>query len=137
MAERRLWAAMSKADQRHSIQVARRVAAALGSDITRPVLAAALLHDVGKTTSRLGTFGRVLATVAIAAVGRTRAESWKRGFRRQIALYSRHPEVGADLLASVGSDALTIAWTREHHLPEAAWSVPVEIGRALRTADQG
>jgi hypothetical protein len=31
---------------------------------------------------------------------------------------------------------LTIAWAREHHSLEAAWIVPVAVGRALRAADQ-
>src|SRR5690606_18174826 len=43
-----LWRAMSNPDQRHAVRVARRVEAALGPDAPRPVMAAALLHDVGK-----------------------------------------------------------------------------------------
>ena len=31
--------------------------------------------------------------------------------------YLRHPELGADLLELAGSDPLTVAWAREHHLP--------------------
>lgn len=135
--ERELWVSMSNVDRRHGVAVARRVVAALGPKVTRPVLAAALLHDVGKTTAGLGTFGRVVATLAIAAAGRRRAETWNKGFRRRIALYSRHTELGADLLAVAESDPLTVAWAREHHRPEEACSVPVEIGRVLRDADEG
>jgi hypothetical protein len=134
--ERELWFAMSEADRRHGVAVAKRVAAALGPQVTRPVVAAALLHDVGKTVSGLGTSGRVLATLAIAVAGRTRAESWNRGLRRRIALYSRHPELGADLLAGAGSDPLPIAWAREDHRPEEAWSIPEDIARVLHAADQ-
>jgi hypothetical protein len=134
--ERELWASMSNADRRHGVAVARRVVAALGPQVTRPALAAALLHDVGKTTAGLGTFGRVVATLAIAAAGRRRAETWNKGFRRRIALYSRHAELGADLLAVAESDPLTIAWAREHHRPTTAWTVPVEIGSVLRDADE-
>ena len=101
-----------------------------------PVLAAALLHDVGKTVSRFGLLGRVVATVIIATVGRARAATWTRGFKRRVALYARHPELGAEMLARTGSDPLTIAWAREHHSPETAWTVPVEVGRVLRAADQ-
>ena len=72
----------------------------------------------------------------IAIVGRARAATWTRGFKRQVALYARHPELGADMLARTGSDPLTIAWAREHHSPETAWTVPVEVGRVLRAADQ-
>ncbi|MGH9111993.1 MAG: hypothetical protein ACRDZN_06830, partial [Acidimicrobiales bacterium] len=43
-----LWRGMCAADRRHAVGVARRVDTALGARATRPVLAAALLHDVGK-----------------------------------------------------------------------------------------
>ena len=52
--ERALWARMSRADRRHAHAVARRVERSLGHEATRPVVAAALLHDVGKTDSGLG-----------------------------------------------------------------------------------
>ena len=41
----------------------------------------------------------------------------------------------ADLLRLADSDDLVTAWSREHHLPEAEWTVPVELGQVLRTAD--
>jgi len=101
------------------------------------VVAAALLHDAGKVVSRLGTFGRVVATLAAACAGRERAASWSEGsgFPRRLGLYLRHPELGADLLDEAGSSPLTVAWAREHHLPEDRWTVPVAVGRALKTAD--
>ncbi len=135
--ERALWATMSDADRRHAVAVARRVAAQLGPEATRPVLAAALLHDVGKAASALGTFGRVAATLVIAAAGRPRASGWTGGPARRVGLYARHAEVGADMLERAGSDPLTCAWAREHHRPEDAWSVPPKLGRALRDADEG
>ena len=128
---------MSDSDRRHAISVARRVLAALGSRADRPVLAAALLHDMGKTACGLGTLGRVVATLA-GLVARDRAQAWSSatGIKRRIAIYLSHPELGADQLAQAGSDPLTVAWAREHHLSEGAWSVPIEVGRALRAADQ-
>ena len=135
--EQVLWALMSDSDRRHAISVARRVLAALGSRADRPVLAAALLHDMGKTACGLGTLGRVVATLA-GLVARDRAQAWSsgRGIKRRIALYLSHPELGAGQLAEAGSDPLTVAWAGEHHLSEDAWSVPIEVGRALRAADQ-
>jgi hypothetical protein len=59
-----LWRSMSRTDRRHAAGVARRVEVALGNEAARPVLAAALLHDVGKTEANLGTYGRVIATVS-------------------------------------------------------------------------
>jgi hypothetical protein len=136
-AEREIWAKMSRADRRHAAQVARRVQRALGDEATRPVLAAALLHDCGKTVSGLGTYGRVIATLSVAMAGRDHAMAWSetRGFTRRVGLYAEHPRLGADLLGMAGSAPLTVAWTAEHHLPVEEWTVPRHIGEALKAAD--
>lgn len=135
--EQALWARMSRADRRHAAAVARRVERALGHEATTPVLAAALLHDVGKLDAGLGTYGRVVATLAARAAGTDAARAWTRarGFTRRVGLYVRHPDVGADMLALAGSDPLTVAWTREHHLPPDQWTVAPRIATALKDAD--
>ncbi len=135
--ERVLWSGMPGPDRRHSAAVARRVATALGDDASRPVMAAALLHDVGKTTVGLRTPGRVIATVAAGAAGRERAGRWadRSGYRGRLGRYLRHDEIGATLLAGVGSDPLTIAWTREHHRPASSWTVPAAVAHVLKAAD--
>jgi hypothetical protein len=131
--ERALWEQLPRADQKHAAGVARLVAAELGDDATRPVLAAALLHDVGKVDAHLGTTGRVAATL----IGRRRGGRWaaERGWRGRIGRYLHHDAIGADLLVAAGSDPLTAAWARDHHRDEPQWSVPIEIGRVLRDAD--
>lgn len=136
-AEVEVWAVLSNPDRRHAIGVARRTVAALGGAADRPVVAAALLHDVGKADARLGTYGRVVATVAGRVAGRDMAPIWstKRGFTRRVGLYLRHDDLGADRLALAGSDPLTVAWAREHHLPPAEWSVPAAVGQVLKAAD--
>jgi hypothetical protein len=135
--ELKLWQRMSRADRRHAVGVARRVESALGHEATKPVLAAALLHDVGKVTAGLGTYGRVIATIAGAAAGHTMAAAWTegKGFTRKVGLYLRHPALGADMLALAGSDPLTVTWTREHHLPEDQWTLAPTIATALKAAD--
>lgn len=135
--ERTVWARMSRVDRRHAAGVARRAALTLGDRATTEVVAAGLLHDVGKVVSGLGTLGRVGATVAAAVAGRERAEPWSqgRGLTRRTGEYLRHPELGAELLAAAGSSPLTVAWAREHHLPERRWTVPAEVGHALKAAD--
>jgi hypothetical protein len=132
-----LWRRMYGPDRRHSVQVARDVERRLGHEATRPVLAAALLHDVGKLDSGLRTFGRVVATLTIRLAGRTEVLRWQRarGLHRRIALYARHPELGAQMLTLAGSDALTVAWTREHHRPPDEWTVPTEIATVLDACD--
>ena len=108
-----------------------------GINVTTPVLAAALLHDVGKVTAGLGTYGRVVATLAGAAAGRSMADAWTegKGFTRRVGLYLRHGALGADMLAMAGSDPLTVTWAREHHLPEEEWTLPKDIAHALKAAD--
>ena len=68
-------------DQRHAIGVARDVQARLAgteyADDPRWI-SAALLHDIGKLDSRLGVYGRVVATVSGALAGREHAEVWRR-----------------------------------------------------------
>ena len=121
-----LWRRMSGADRRHSVVVARRVESVLGGpegpdlaaaagDGGTPLLAAALLHDVGKVRSGLGTFGRVAATVLGAAVpGRARGWSGRGGLRGRVGPYPRRPAEGAALLYEAGGDPRTGAWALEH-----------------------
>lgn len=135
--EQEIWRSMSRADRRHAAGVARRVERALGHEATRPVLAAALLHDCGKTVAGLGTYGRVIATLSAKVAGAEQAVAWRetRGFTRRVGLYVLHPELGADLLGMAGSAPLTVAWAAEHHLPPERWTVPTAIGTALKEAD--
>lgn len=136
-AQRDLWRAMGRADRRHACAVARRVQQALGDGVGTPVLVAALLHDVGKLDARLGTYGRVVATVSAAVAGRGMARSWSasKGFNRRVGLYLRHDELGADRLRLAGSDPLVVAWAAEHHRPEAEWTIDTALGRVLKAAD--
>ena len=132
-----LWRRMSAADRRHAVVVARRVDATLGPAASRAVLAAALLHDVGKIESGFGPVRRAAATVAGMVGGHAAAQRWRRrrGPVGRVGRYLCHDEIGAGMLAEAGSDALTIAWAREHHLPPERWTVAAEVGTALKAAD--
>jgi hypothetical protein len=138
--ELELWDEMSGADRRHAIGVAKRVNGSLrekGVGPGRAVLAAALLHDVGKIESGLGTFGRTGATVVAALIGRRRLATWSNrpGWRGRYGRYVLHPDLGGLLLAGAGSDQITIAWATEHHRPPERWTIPADIGAALKAAD--
>jgi hypothetical protein len=136
-----VWKAMSGPDRRHALAVARRVAVALGNadgaGVPRNALAAALLHDAGKSRSGLGVFGRSAATLLAAGVGRRKVASWREagGWRGEAGRYAAHDEIGGELLAAAGSDPLVVAWAREHHLPPAEWSVDPVLAGVLKTAD--
>lgn len=134
-----LWSRMPGPDRRHSAKVARRVQRTLGHEATLPVLAAALLHDVGKLDSHLRTYGRVVATLAGGFVHRDPVivQGWTQttGFTRRVGLYLTHPDLGGDLLAMAGSDPLTVSWAREHHRPAEDWSIEPELAQALHDAD--
>jgi putative nucleotidyltransferase with HDIG domain len=136
--ESALWRQMSAADRRHAIGVAHRAADLLGGESAtdRAVLAAALLHDVGKIEAGLGTVGRVYATVAGMAGGAGGAGTGRiAGLGGRVSRYLRHDELGARLLAEAGSDPVTVAWAREHHCPRTRWTVPATLGDALEAAD--
>jgi hypothetical protein len=132
-----LWRRMSNPDRRHAAATARSVERSLGHEATRPVLAAALLHDVGKIESGLRTYGRVIATLCGMLVGREQAKVWmrSRGFTRRVGMYLLHPELGGDLLGMAGSDPLTEAWTREHHKPPDQWTVRPKLAQVLKDCD--
>ncbi|MEY2421290.1 MAG: hypothetical protein QOI95_1357 [Acidimicrobiaceae bacterium] len=132
-----LWRRMSGPDRRHAAVVARDVERSLGHEASRPVLAAALLHDVGKIESGLRTYGRVVATLCGMILGREQAKTWTRGrgFTRRVGLYLLHPDLGGDLLGMAGSDPLTEAWTREHHKPAEQWTVNPKLAQVLKDCD--
>lgn len=160
--ERTLWARMSGPDRRHAVGVARGTQALLpGGGADRAVMASALLHDVGKVESGLGTLARAAVTGVALVVGRRRLAgpgddttrgatetadaAGRRGgevapaggpvWRRRVQLYFHHDRIGGQLLRSAGSDPGTVAWAEQHHLPPERWTVDPAVGRALKAAD--
>jgi len=136
-AEVELWRRQGGSDRRHVIGVARRVEQALGEEATRPVLAAALLHDIGKLESGLGTYGRVVATLSVGLAGRETAAAWvlTRGFTRRVGLYVQHEALGADMLELAASDPLTVALVREQSVVPHDRTAPSHLLDALNAAD--
>ena len=92
--EQALWVQLSNQDRRHSALVGQRFAE-MDPDAPRELVAGALLHDVGKIECRLGTFGRVLATLVGPHGARFRA-------------YHDHEEIGAAMAAAAGSPPATV-----------------------------
>lgn len=134
--ERRLLRRMSNPDQRHAVEVARAVVAEL-PDAGAPVMAAALLHDVGKVDSRLRTPARVAATLFWAAAPDELADRWlsSSGVRRRLASYRRHPEIGEQLLLAAGAAPEIAHWAGDHHKPVEKWRIDPVIGDVLKRCD--
>jgi len=90
-----LWNKMMVQDRRHSVLVGRRFVK-YRPTASHVEIAGALLHDVGKSASRLGTLARVFATLVGPRTKRLRK-------------YHNHENIGAEMLRSIGSDEITIS----------------------------
>lgn len=132
-AELACWQRLGLADRAESVATARAAMAELGAGADDRWVAAALLHDVGKTATRLGPFRRAGATTIAIAVGERRVRRWSNSIGR----YVDHDEEGARLLDRAGARREAVEWAAIHHR-SALWpgsTVPVEICRLLAAAD--
>ena len=93
--------------------------------------AAALLHDVGKTRSGLGTVGARARHRRGAMIGDPARIGGRAG------AYLRHAEIGAEALREAGARAEVVAWARTHHDP-GRWPtglIPASVCAVLARAD--
>ncbi len=137
-AELRLLDRLGNQDRRHLIASAREVADHFGEDSVWVV--AALLHDVGKHAARLGTSGRVAATLCSGLFGRLRVQGWagRPGPTGRIGRYELHGEIGADEIRRAGGPEEAARWSELHHDPERAARrvIPAAVLSALDAADR-
>ncbi len=113
--ESRLFLAMERRDQRHALEVARRLRA--GTD-DRSILVAALLHDCGKGS--VPVWLRVLNVLApwlVQALADTVGGGWRGAAYR----LRHHAEVGASMAEAAGSSPTTVRLIRGHVVPDEAW----------------
>jgi putative nucleotidyltransferase with HDIG domain len=132
-AELECWRRLGAADRVESVTTARAAIEELGPDADDRWIAAALLHDVGKTATGLGPFRRAAATSIAIVAGERRVRRWPNAIGR----YVDHDEEGARLLERAGARREAVEWAAIHHR-RARWSgsvVPVEICQVLATAD--
>jgi hypothetical protein len=128
-----VWNTLGRADRAESVAVARAFTRERGADAESEYIAAALLHDVGKTDAHLGAIGRSGATVIAGVVSHGRA----RGFPNRIGRYVAHDDLGAARLEAAGARRESVAWARVHHRPQR-WgetAIPADICAALARAD--
>lgn len=106
---------LRRAEQLHSLRVLRDLIAA--GECDPALLAAALLHDVGKTVGPFSLPERVIV-VLVRKAAPTLYARWSRsepyGWRRPFAISRRHPEWSAQMAADAGADARTVELCRRH-----------------------
>ncbi len=128
-----LFQTMPRVEQLHGIEVCRRVEALGGRDPA--LLAAALLHDVGKLCDPPSLPERAVVVLVehfaprLASRLAEREEPWLRAFR----VRAFHPQWGAAMAEKAGASTRTVALIRHHH--EEAMDDPLLA--LLQVADEG
>ena len=119
-AEFELFQRMPANDQRHGIAVLRMIREA-GYE-SPELFIAALLHDVGKTRTHLRLWERALVVLGRAfmpGVAACLAQGQPYGLARPFVTAARHPDWGADMVATAGGSVLAVALIRRHAEPLA------------------
>jgi putative nucleotidyltransferase with HDIG domain len=135
-AEWALFGRFSAADQWHSYRVLCDLRRAGYND--PDLLAAALLHDVGKTRYPLSAGDRTAIVVGAvlfpgwaARWGQGAPDSWRRPF----VVRAQHPAWGAEMAAAAGSRPVVVELIRRHQDKPPAADELAGLLRALQWAD--
>ncbi len=119
-AQMTLFSRMQPGEQAHSLDVMRKIQTAghpMFGAAPVELLAAALLHDVGKTRYPITLWERA-AIVLGEKLFPNRFEIWgrssPRGWRRPFVVACQHPEWGAQMAVEAGSALLVVTLIRRH-----------------------
>jgi hypothetical protein len=145
-AARALFRHQAVQDQHHALAVYRTLRQA--GHTSPQLLAAALLHDVGKAAIRLPAWQRAIivllerfAPCLLARLGQGEPQESARpvpsaaegslldGWRRSFVIHVHHPEIGARWAQEAGCSPLTVALIRQHHKNISLRSQPPSRGR--------
>jgi len=114
-----LFQSMSRADQRHSLRVCQGLRARGCAD--EQMLAAALLHDVGKAEGRVPFWTRPAIVLGKRCAPRLLARlaaypnATQARWRRSLGYAWWHAEIGADMAARAGLSECAVLYIRTHH----------------------
>jgi len=135
-----LFQEMQPSEQAHSLQVMDRLQK---QGQTHPaLLAAALLHDVGKSRQPLAVWQRVVIVLG-KALFPAKAHIWGQEtqnptrFKKAFVISAQHPHWGAEMAKQAGSTPLTIHLIQRHQdsLPAAVHKKEDLLLAALQSAD--
>jgi len=109
---------MQANEQAHSLRLFRRLREQGETHID--LLAAALLHDIGKSRFPLRLWERVVIVLA-ESLFPEQVEIWgksaPRGWRRPFVIARQHPAWGAEMAAKAGASPLVVSLIQRHQAP--------------------
>lgn len=105
------------------------------------LLAAALLHDIGKVIHPLHLWERVLIVLARKLIPE-KVISWgcgePKGWERPFVIARRHPEWGAELVSQAGASTMLLNLIRDHEkefVDEPQNSLEARLLKVLKETD--
>lgn len=134
--EMELFHRLPLADRHHCYRVMRTIKGTGHSE--NELLAAAILHDVGKTEAQTTWWDRPLVVLA-EAIAPSAAEKWAngsgQGLSRPFKTKANHADWGANLALDAGSMALTVELIRRHH-PDPASPIGTNQNDSVKSTEE-